>query len=451
MTDSDSDTESTTTSTTSGSSSDPTSDPTTDPTTDSDSSTGGSSTTGGALCGNEQVDPGEMCDDGNDTPSDGCNNDCVESGSIVWTHTQASGLMAADENWGVTTDDNGDPYVAGFTQAAMDDIDIYLRGYSAPGGLRWTQTVGTAAVVDQGFDVEFAGGSLYFAGSVTNGNQGTNLWFARYDLSGGQTWAMTETGNPTRGNGIPIPGNDGARAVAVGPDGNPVIGGFIVTNGGAQQFWVRKIDTAGMELWTEIFGGNGNDQVASLAVDSANNVIVVGFEQNASRDIAVHKLSPAGAELWTMPFDGTEMLSDTGFGVAVTDNDDIIVAGVEGTSTSDGRFFLRRMAAMDGSEIWTVQDEGGTNEGAQAREVAIAPNGDLVVAALERDTALWNAAVRRYTDDGDLRWERRYDGAAMTESFALDITVSADGPIYVAGIQDLGVDVRDAWIARLAP
>lgn len=38
-------------------------------------------------CGDAVVDPGEQCDDGNEVNADGCNRDCVESGSIVWEQT----------------------------------------------------------------------------------------------------------------------------------------------------------------------------------------------------------------------------------------------------------------------------------------------------------------------------------------------------------------------------
>jgi cysteine-rich repeat protein len=31
------------------------------------------------MCGNGMLDPGEVCDDGNTTNGDGCDNDCTES------------------------------------------------------------------------------------------------------------------------------------------------------------------------------------------------------------------------------------------------------------------------------------------------------------------------------------------------------------------------------------
>jgi cysteine-rich repeat protein len=48
------------------------------PTTGTDGSTSDPSTTGGA-CGDGTIDPGEQCDDGNQTPADGCEPDCLNT------------------------------------------------------------------------------------------------------------------------------------------------------------------------------------------------------------------------------------------------------------------------------------------------------------------------------------------------------------------------------------
>lgn len=36
------------------------------------------------LCGNDVLDAGEACDDSNGADADGCNNDCVPSGAVLW-------------------------------------------------------------------------------------------------------------------------------------------------------------------------------------------------------------------------------------------------------------------------------------------------------------------------------------------------------------------------------
>jgi cysteine-rich repeat protein len=427
--------------------SDPTSASETEPTSTGDDTTDG---TGGPDCGNGEVDPGEECDDGNDVPGDGCNNDCVESGKVVWTHTHASGL-GPDENWGVTTDADGNPYVAGFVQASPTDVDIYLRGYSRPGGLRWTRTFGVLDAVDQGFDIVFHAGALFVAGTTFAPINGANVWFARYDTSGNQVWQDSASSILFDGDFNQIPGNDGGRAIAAGPDGNLVVAGFFVATGQGQNIWLRKIDPSGAEIWSRTYNGpgNGNDQVSSVAIDSQNNVIIVGFEQAGTRDIFVRKYDAAGGVVWTVTHNGTENLDDTGLGVAVTEDDEIVVAGVEGISSSAGRYFLRRLD-VDGNEVWTDTDEGPAGQGAQAREVAVAPGGDLVVAGIEIEEGVWRAIVRRHAPDGERRWDRRY-GPAVGESFSLDLAVADDGILYVAGIEDRGIDGRDAWIARLTP
>lgn len=55
-------------------------------------------------CGNHLVEPGEACDDGNQVIGDGCNPDCIVSGSVLWkTNTGGAMVLAADGVDGVSS------------------------------------------------------------------------------------------------------------------------------------------------------------------------------------------------------------------------------------------------------------------------------------------------------------------------------------------------------------
>ncbi len=92
---------------------------TTNPTTDSDTNTttttstattitvtetgGGSSTTGGGICGDMNVDLDEECDDGNDDNSDACTNECL--GAYCGDSFVYEGVEACDDGNLVDTDE----------------------------------------------------------------------------------------------------------------------------------------------------------------------------------------------------------------------------------------------------------------------------------------------------------------------------------------------------------
>jgi cysteine-rich repeat protein len=66
-----------------------------------------------AACGDGDLNTsrGEDCDDGNDVQGDGCNNDCVPSGTELWTRT-FTGLA---EGRGIATDGADNVLVVGET------------------------------------------------------------------------------------------------------------------------------------------------------------------------------------------------------------------------------------------------------------------------------------------------------------------------------------------------
>ena len=68
-------------------------------------------------CGNGRPDDGEECDDGNDVNGDGCNVDCVESGSVVWQSLFEGGDMEATA---LAVNEDGEVMVLGNSRASDD-------------------------------------------------------------------------------------------------------------------------------------------------------------------------------------------------------------------------------------------------------------------------------------------------------------------------------------------
>ncbi len=68
-------------------------------------------------CGNGEPDEGEDCDDGNEMNGDGCNNDCVESGVVVWDDLYDAGAMEAT---GLAINDDAEIMVLGNSRESGD-------------------------------------------------------------------------------------------------------------------------------------------------------------------------------------------------------------------------------------------------------------------------------------------------------------------------------------------
>ena len=128
-----------------------------------DDDEGGDGTTGvSATCGDGIVDAGEICDDGNATPGDGCEIDCTQSPGIeLWSQTiDASG--DDDSARDVAVDGGGLIFVAGGLETDGND-DAWLRVLDFQG------SIAAESAIDLGDDevatsVAITSGGAFVAG-----------------------------------------------------------------------------------------------------------------------------------------------------------------------------------------------------------------------------------------------------------------------------------------------
>jgi len=83
-------------------------------------------------CGDGVLDPGEICDDGNASPGDGCELDCTTTaGLLVWSQT-VDGDGSNDAARAVAIAPSGDVLVAGSVRIAGSD-DAWLHAFAPDG------------------------------------------------------------------------------------------------------------------------------------------------------------------------------------------------------------------------------------------------------------------------------------------------------------------------------
>jgi cysteine-rich repeat protein len=410
------------------------------PTTGDDS--GGSSDDGvPTSCGDGGRDPGEACDDGNDTEADGCNSDCTVSGSVLWSHVSAGTADQAEDGYGVAAASGGAAFVAGDRFGTTRDL--FLRGYTPEGGLEFTAaTDGPSAAADAWHALAIRGDTLYAAGFRTNGS--SDVFVATFDVDGTPGW--------THAYDDPVAGSDVAHGIAVDPSGNVVVAGTAATELEGTDGIVQKLTPAGGVAWTRFFTTPGAiaDEARAVAADFAGNVIAAGSQASGGQlDIWVRKYDADGATLWTQGFGGADALEDRALGLACAPNGDIVVTGYETTAASGTLLWLRRYD-LNGNELWTQTFAGAAAEGAAGHAVAIDTAGDIIVVGRDVLAGLDRVLVRKYGGDGSVRWSESIEGAAATSSVGRAVTVGPDEHLWIAAGVDKGIDGRDVYIAQIA-
>jgi len=236
-------------------------------------------------------------------------------------------------------------------------------------------------------------------------------------------------------------------------------GEFIVAGSikqGDNNALVRRYDSFGSELWTEVFVGadGGTDTASGVAVDGAGNILVVGREFTDAQgfNIWIQQYSPGGQPGWGTTVDGPTSGNDWANDVAIDADDNLIVVGRVATDGNFSDAWLRKYSP-DGDELWTQTYAGAAGESDEAIAVAIAPSGDFAVAGQTSVTDQGDDIfVSKRGPDGDELWLRTHDGEQSSDDQAGDVAIAPDGSVVVIGtVPVIPMINSDVWLRKYSP
>ena len=232
--------------------------------------------------------------------------------------------------------DNGDVYVAGYSNNASD-WDFGVARLATNGNLDTTFSSDGTAIVSWGLSNDYAYGMVLASDGdvILAGTSGGDFAVARLTSSGVLDTAFSGDGRATVDVGA---GDDTARAAALATDGDIILAGF----SGGDVAVVRL--TSGGSLDATFAGsgattfavGAGNDAAYAVAVTARGRLVLAGSAHNGTDDdVAVLRLTSAGALDTNFSGDGklTHGVSgnDVAYGVATTSSGRIVIGGESAT------------------------------------------------------------------------------------------------------------------------
>ena len=275
------------------------------------------------------------------------------NGTHLWT--RQFGTAADEFARGVSTDANGNVFVAGETYGSLAGAnagngDAFVRAYDPDGTHLWTRQFGTTGRDTASGVATNAVGSVFVAGTTSESLSGPaalgNAAFVRaYDASGNELWTEQYS------SGV----SQGALGVAAGAAGSVVIAGFVQTQiGELSSAFVSAYDADGNPAWARQFGTSVNDFAHGVAIDGAGDVIVVGDTAGSLEgtsvggiDAFVRRYTSAGVEVSTAQFGSAG--DDHGLAVALDGAGAVVVAGetsgaLEGANAGGLDAYVRRFS-----------------------------------------------------------------------------------------------------------
>lgn len=403
----------------------------------STSAESGSSDTGvGASCGDGFVDDGENCDDGDGINGNGCNNDCLPSGQLIWELDASEGVTPYNEADG--------PFVGESISATSEGVAIsiplfpatdgsLLRWIDANGNIGWSSSIALDGTVQFLTDVAVLDDSSVLAsGYRTQVGFDASGLVLRYDADGTILWSDVDDS---------ADGGYFGSVAQVGPDRMLAMG--IRESAGEQRTLWRAYDAAGMFLDESVVADPSPDVLLADTAFGSDGSLFIGHQGQGAAASIVTRYDDDGDTIFA-----AELGPTTLNGVAA-DGTDVVVVG----ETEGGAAWIAKYTGA-GQELWVeVLDNG---EGAAFMAVAVDTQGQIIAVGRTRyagsDDRRW---ILKFTADGDELWEREFyddnvaDGADFESLNA--VALDAEDHIYVVGRRALAVFADTTWVAKLTP
>ena len=382
------------------------------------------------------------------------------------------------------------------------DLDLWIVKTDNVGNIEWENSIRAGKddflvcvypTSDGGYIVGAFSNSAA-TGDKTETNYGTypenDFWILKLDSAGTIIWDNTIGGN----------GDDMLGACRQTPDGGYIIGGYSTSNAngdktemqfGAGDYWILKLNAAGVIEWQNTIGGNGYDALNEIALTKDGGYIIAGVsgsmmsadksenvigEFTYDSDMWIVKLDSAGNIQWENTIGGSE--NDNCKAVQQTTDGGYIIfgdskSGISGDKTEDndpgGAPYNRDLWVLKlndtGNILWQNSITGnGTDEAGTVQETT---DGCYILAGTSRSNAGVDKSedVYGYNDfwiikldtTGDIIWQNTIGGSAEDEEAYCRQT--SDGGYIIGGksSSDIGVDksevsiFSDIWILKLFP
>jgi len=353
------------------------------------------------------------------------------------------GGIGTDIANGVAIDSSNNIIVVGYTDTAgAGNIYVLIAKYDSSGILQWDRTLGgTGTELAYSVATDSSDNIVVVGQTDSDGAGSADTIIAKYNSSGVLQWERTLGGTSS----------DYANGVTIDSSDNIIIAGRCSSDGaGGADFLIAKYNPSGVLQWDKTLGGTGTDIANGVAIDSSDNIIVVGQSNSDGNfyDTVVAKYNSSGSLQWDRVYGINGAHNEIGFDVAVDSSDNIIIVGYTpavGAGSNDA--FIAKYNSS-GSLQWD-RVLGGTGSEI-GYGVAIDSSDNIIIAGrTDSDGAGSNdCLIAKYNSSGVLQWDRTLGGTG--QDMANDVAIDSSNNIIVVGRTDAdGAGGIDFLIAKL--
>ena len=371
-----------------------------------------------------------------------------------WIATLVGGTNGFERD-GIAVDSSGNVYTVTQTRAdGAGSTDVLIVKYDFTGTIQWQRTLGGTSG-DNGISVAVdSSDNVYITGNASNSsNQTMDVLIAKYDSLGNVLWQRV-LGEP--GDDPFIYRLDSGHGIALDSSNNVYIVGYTNEisddhNNLSNKILTAKYNSSGTFQWQRALGGTDvsaqDGKGFGIAVDSSNNVYIVG---EYYFDIIIAKYNSSGTLQWQRRLKGVGGSDsiDSGRGIAVDSSDNVYITGRTGSDGAGSYDVIIAKYNSSGTLQWQ-RTLGGTNsESGQGIAIDNSDNLYIVGQTSSEGAGETDILIAKYNSSGNIQWQRTLGGTG-TES-AYSIAVDSSNNVYIIGETETDTFlVYDTLIAKI--
>ncbi len=227
-------------------------------------------------------------------------------------------------------------------------------------------------------------------------------------------------------------GEEGARAVAVDSSDNIFIAGYAV-NDGQQDILVKKLTPAGEEIWSKTLGGSQDDAALAAAVLSNGDLVVAGYTAsytNGGYDAVVYRLSGEDGHVVFVKHLGG-VADEIAYDVAVDSSDNVYIVGETSSFSVGGKDIALWKLSSEGVRLYGARfGMGGDDVGRDA----IVAGGYLYIVGKTTSFTYggWDLVVYKIDPEKGTKVSGRHFGGTQDDA-GQGVAFNSDGKLVAVG------------------
>lgn len=272
----------------------------------------------------------------------------------VWTRTMG-GSNAEHPAGAIATSDGGFIVAATTYSGNSGDVvgipnggwasDFWIVKLKSNGDTAWTRLAGTTDQDQANCMAATPDGGFVVAGTNDPMGSSQDVFVIKFNSNGNTVWQKTFGGSY----------DDVTNAVSVAADGSILLAvstesdntGDVPANHGSHDSWIIKLTSNGDKVWSKMFGGDEEEDPASIQSTSDGGCIIAGYtassqngdvtgKNHGAEDMWVLKLNAGGDISWNSLFGGSNLDGTLGkTAIATTADGGYVIVGTSASSDGD--------------------------------------------------------------------------------------------------------------------